>query len=106
VTVQSEATVLDTPAQIGGWYYMSAVSQLTSEIRTKTNYYSKGSVYHGILNNIVKGAIPLPARATRQAKVMMLTALCYDQAPSPVINSARACLAQVAREEGIEFIIG
>lgn len=96
--------VLDQPEQINGWVYMSAVSQLALEIRTRTNYYGKRSVYSGIRGRIVPAEM-LPARATRQNKILALTLLCHGHAPSPVFNLAREVLAEVAAVEGIAYII-
>lgn len=98
---------LDTPAQIGAWQYLSAVSLLALEIKTKTNYYGKTSVYTGIRRNTsivpAESQEMFPVRATRANKVLLLTALCYGQPSGPVVDSARDTLAVVARDEGIAF---
>lgn len=92
--------VLDTPAQMSGWVYMSAVSQLSSEISTRTNWYGKRSVYSGIRGRIIPADM-IGARATRENKILALTMLCWEQEPSPVIDRARAVLAEVTATEGI-----
>lgn len=97
-------TVLDQPAQITSWVYLSAVSQLSQEISTRTNYYGKRSVYSGIRGRIIPAEM-LPARATRTNKVLALTMLVYGQAGSAVIDRAREVLADVAAVEGIAFVI-
>lgn len=96
--------MLDTPAQINGWYYMSAVSQLTLEIRTGHNYYGKTSAYTGIRGRIIPADM-IPARATRTNKIMALTLLCYGQDSGPVIDGARKVLAEVEATEGIAFTL-
>lgn len=104
MTDTTETIVLDQPAQISGWFYLSAVSQLTTEIRTKTNYYGKVSAYSGIRGKIIPAEM-LPPRATRVNKIMALTMLCWDQPGGPVIDAAREVLATVEREEGVAFVL-
>lgn len=98
------SVVLDTPAQISGWVYMSAISQITLEIKTGTNFYGKVSAYKGVRGRIIPAEM-LPARATRLNKIMALTMLVWGQPSGPVVDSARDLLGKIAAEEGIVFVL-
>ena len=105
-TDTAAAVVLDTPAQISGWYYLSAVSQLSLEIRSGRNFYNNGkrSVYGALRGRIIPADMLHPA-ATRANKVLALAMLCYDQPAGPVIDAARALLDEVADTEGLVVTI-
>lgn len=95
---------LETPEQISYWYFASAVSQLTYELKTGHNYYGKTSVYKGIRMNMIPG---LPARATVRNKLLalatLLDAVGDGQADGPVFVSARQVLAAKLEELGLEI---
>lgn len=94
--------VLDQPAQISNWYFLSAISQLSLEIKTGRNFYGKVSVYKPLRERYMPG---FPARATVQNKLLMLATL-LEAAPDedgPVFTSARATLADKLAELGLEL---
>lgn len=66
-------TVLDTPAQISAWQFVSGISQLSLEVKTGTNFYgSRGSVLKGLQ---ARGWTSVTGRATKKAKVLALAEL-------------------------------
>jgi hypothetical protein len=92
------ATVIDTPEGISAWYFLSAVSQLSLEIKTGRNYYGKTSVLKGIQ---ARGWTSVTGRATKVNKMVALTELLHEQPASPVVNLARETLAAACAEMGI-----
>ena len=96
-TTQDAAVILDTPAQINGWQYLSAVSQLTSEIETGRNWYGKTST----LTALVRRGIFPPQRATRTNKMLALAMLIHDVPGGPVVDHARKALAKACAEDGV-----
>lgn len=95
-------TVLDNPPAISMWYVLSAVSQLTFELKTGRNYYGKTSVYTGIRRNMIAD---LPARATVPNKLIALNCIltnCPDET-GEVWDEARTVLAAKLEELGLEF---
>lgn len=93
------SAVLDQPAQINAWVFLSRVSQLALELKTGLNTSSRGSVYKVIRGQIIPEDM-LPARATKQNKALALAMLLHDQDSSPTIDLARTTLAEVLAEEG------
>lgn len=95
-------TVLDQPAQISAWYYMSAVSQLALEIKTGQNYYgSRGSVLKGIQ---ARGLTSVTGNATRRNKLLALAELLHEQPSSPVVDLARKTLAEALEKDGLVIV--
>ena len=94
--------VIDTPAGISNWYFLSAVSQLTLELQTGRNYYGKTSVYKGIRLNFIPG---LPARATKRNKVLALGCLLNSSSDQtgPLFEKGREVLASTLEEMGLEL---
>lgn len=94
-------TSLDTPAKIGAWRVLSAVSQLALEIKTGQNYYGRTSVYKAIRLHFIDG---LPERATLRNKCLalatFLTNLPEDIKAGPVCTSASQTLATALAENG------
>lgn len=97
-----DATVLDQPAQISNWYFLSAVSQLTLELETGRNYYGKTSVYKGIRMRFIPG---LPERATVRNKLVAMGCLldAVEGEDSEVFAKARTVLQVKLNELGLEL---
>lgn len=92
-------TIIDTPEGISNWRFMSAVSQLSLELSTGTNFYgSRGSVYGPIRRDYIPG---LPERATKRNKLIALATLLEGQPAGPVVDRARATLAEVLDAAGL-----
>lgn len=89
--------ILDTPAQIQGWYFLSAVSQLAFELKSGHNWYGKTSVLKGIQ---ARGWAPA-GRATRRAKILALAHLLDEQPAGPVIDLARTTLQEALDADGL-----
>lgn len=100
----SDAIVLDTPAQISAWQFMSAISQLTLELKTGLNFYGhRGSVLKGIQ---ARGWTSVEGRATKRNKLLALselldTAIRVDLHDGPVCQSAEEFLAETLAEMGV-----
>lgn len=96
-------TVIDTPAGIANWYYLSAVSQLTLELRTGRNYYGRTSVLTALVN---RGWFE-PQRATKRNKLIALATLidnAGDEATGPVFDRAIETVANVSKEMGVILV--
>lgn len=99
----SDATILDKPEQISAWYFASAISQLTLELKTGLNFYGhKGSVLKGIQQ---RGWTSVEGRATRKAKVLALSELLDTAAriglDGPVVTSGEAELERQCDDLGV-----
>jgi hypothetical protein len=90
---------------ISAWFVLSAISQLSLEIKTGRNFYGKRSVYSGLAQRglLAPGS---PTRATKRNKMLALANLltmCEDNglATGEVGVSARKTLDAACIEEGV-----
>lgn len=98
-------TTIDTPAGISNWRLMSAISQLSLELSTGTNFYGKVSVYKAIRRDYIEG---LPERATFNNKCLALRTFLdnLDEVTlaGPVCTRAQEVLTRVMAEKGLAFV--
>lgn len=97
-------TTIDTPQGIANWRLMSAISQLSLELSTGTNFYGKVSVYKAIRRDYIDG---LPERATFANRCLALRTF-LDNLPQevldgPVCTRAAETLTRVMAEKGMAF---